>query len=126
MPSTATRLDELLSGLAEYVGDSKDKAREVALKILDKDETKPVGEVLLKKGLGQRTAAAEGKTAEVLAEMTKLKDELEERNQSVADLTAEVAELRNKEPNWQRRIEEAERKWQSKLTDAQQETQAER
>ena len=126
MPTDTIRLDELLGQLAEYVGDSKDKAREVALKILDKDETKPVGEVLLKKGLGQRTAAAQDKATEVEARLTKLKDELEEKTQRITELDTELAELRGKEPNWQRRIEEAERKWQTKVDEAKKEADAER
>ena len=126
MPTATTRLDELLGQLAEYVGDSKDKAREAALKILDTDETKPIGEVLLKKGLGQRTAAAQEKATEVAAQVTKLKDELAEKEQAITDLRTEAEELRSKEPNWQRRTEELERKWQAKLDAAVKETEAER
>ena len=57
MPTdTAAKLDELFDQLAEYAGESKDKQRVVGLRLLDNPGTKAIGEVLLKKGLGKRTA----------------------------------------------------------------------
>lgn len=109
MPTdTATKLDELLSSLAEYAGDSKEKQREVALRLLDKDETKPIGEVLLKKGIGKRTAEATGKVADLETALIEAKDQLAEARQQIKD-------LEGKEPNWQRRLEDNDRKWQAKL-----------
>lgn len=102
------KLDELLTPLVEYMGESKDKAREIALKMLDSDDTKPIAEVLLKKGLGKRTAEASGRAAELEEENKRLKDEMAERDRT-------IAELQSKEPNWQRRLEDNDRKWQTKL-----------
>lgn len=113
------RLVELLAPLEQYAGDSKEKAREVALALLDKAETKPIAEVLLKRGLGKRTAAAEEAAVSLQSEITALKDQL-------AEAKAEAEELRSNQPNWQRRIEEAERKWASKVETAEQRAAAER
>lgn len=108
MPTDTTRLDELLGSLAEYVGDSKDKAREVGLKLIDTDGTKAIGEVLLKKGLGKRTAEASEKVTELEVALKAAKDDLAEKAQ-------QIKELEGKEPNWQRRLEDNDRKWQQKL-----------
>lgn len=109
MPSTtASTLDELLEGLAGYAGDSKDKKREVALKLLDNEATKEIGEVLLKKGLGKRTAEATGQVAELQTELKAAKDEL-------AEARTQIKELEAKEPNWERRIQDEAKKWQGKL-----------
>jgi hypothetical protein len=109
MPAdTASKLDEMLDALAEYVGENKEKAREVGLKLLDKDGTKPIGEVLLKKGIGKRTAEASEKVTDLQAQLTEAKDSLAEAKQQIKD-------LEGKEPNWQRRLEDNDRKWQAKL-----------
>lgn len=105
---TASKLEELLDAIGEYVGDSKDKAREAALKLLDRESTKSIGEVLFKKGLGQRTAAAAPRVTELEATVKELRDDIAEKNQ-------QITELQSKEPNWQRRIEDNDRKWQQKL-----------
>lgn len=119
MATDTAKLDELLAGLAEYAGESKDKVREVALKLLDKDETKAIGEVLLKKGLGKRTAEATGKASELEVQLKETRDELAEaRNQ--------IKELEAKEPNWTRRIEDNNQSWQKKLDTAEQKAREER
>jgi len=107
MPDTS-KLDDLLNALAEYAGDSKEKQREVGLKLLDKDETKPIGEVLLKKGLSKRAADVAGEAGELKNENKRLADEL-------AEAKAQIKELESKEPNWQRRLEDNDKKWQQKL-----------
>lgn len=101
-------LDELLDALAEYAGDSKDKQREVALKILDRDGVKPIGQILLQKGIGKRTGEVAGKAAELESQVKELKDAIAERDE-------QIRELQSSEPNWQRRIQENDRKWQQKL-----------
>ena len=102
------KLDELLDGLAQYAGESKDKKREVALKLLDNEATKEIGEVLLKKGLGKRTAEATGRVTELEGQVTELKDNL-------AEARSQIRDLESKEPNWQRRLEENDRRWKEKL-----------
>lgn len=116
---TATKLDELLDALGEYAGDSKERQREVGLKLLDREVTKPIGEVLLKKGLGKRTAEVTGKAAELEEENKRLTDEL-------AEARTQIKELESKEPNWQRRLEDNDRKWQAKLDAATTQTLEER
>lgn len=108
---TASKLDELLGAVAEYAGDSKDKQREVALKLLDNEATKAIGEVLLKKGLSKRTADATAQTSELEAHLTEVKDELAQTRQQIRD-------LESKQPNWERLREETDRKWQKKLDEA--------
>lgn len=119
MPDTASKLDDLLDQLASIAGDSKDKQREIALKLLDKDETKGIGEVLLKKGLSKRAADVAGKSGELEAEAKRLADELAEAKQTIRELEA-------KEPNWQRRLEDESKKWEKKLEDALQKVSEER
>ena len=116
---SASKLEELLDALAEYAGDSKEKAREVGLKLLDRDGTKPIGEVIYKKGLTKRTADVSGKASELEDENKRLIDEL-------ADAKRQVKELESKEPNWQRRLEDNDRKWQAKLDAATNQTLEER
>lgn len=111
MPTETSKLDDLLDALAEYAGDSKEKQREVGLKLLDKDGTKAIGEVLLKKGLSKRAADATGKASELEGQLKELRDEN-------AELKQQNAELQAKEPNWNRRLEEEAKKWQGKLDQA--------
>jgi hypothetical protein len=108
MPTDTTRLDELLGDIAAYAGDDKDKARAFALKLIDTEGTKAIGEVLLKKGLGKRTAEASEKVTELSDALKAAKDELAEKDK-------QIKELEGKEPNWQRRLEDNDRKWQQKL-----------
>lgn len=120
MPTeTASKLDELLDALAELAGDSKEKKREVALKLLDHETTKDIGEVLLQRGMKKRTADATGKASELETEVKELKDQLAESRQQIKD-------LEGKEPNWQRRLEDNDRKWQAKLDAAESKVSAER
>ena len=105
---TASKLDELLDGLAGYAGDSKDKKREVALKLLDNEATKEIAEVIYRKGLSKRKADDSGTVTELETQLTTTKDELAEANKK-------IRELESKQPNWERMREEADRKWQAKL-----------
>lgn len=118
-PETASKLDEALALLAEAAGESKEKKREVALRLLDNDATKDIGEVLLKKGLTKRTADATGQATELEKQLKEAKDEL-------AEAKGLIRELESKEPNWQRRQEESDRKWQAKLDKAEGEARTER
>lgn len=109
MPSeTASKLDEALDLLASIAGDSKEKKREVALKLLDNEATKDIAEVIYKKGLSKRTADATGRVSELEGQLKEAQDALAEAKQQVKD-------LESKEPNWQRRLEDNDRKWQAKL-----------
>jgi hypothetical protein len=111
MPTDTTRLDELLGDIAAYAGADKDKARAFALKLIDTEGTKAIGEVLLKKGLGKRTAEASEKVTELSDALKATKDELAEKDK-------QIKELEGKEPNWQRRLEDNDRKWQAKVAEA--------
>src|SRR5690349_15234836 len=92
-------VDDLLDMIAEQIGDSKDKAREFALKLIGRDNLKAVSDPILKKGRTARTADAESKASEYAAQLKELKDEN-------AELKSQMQELQAKEPNWNRRLEE--------------------
>lgn len=120
MPNdTASRLDELLDGLASYAGESKEKKREVALKLLDNEATKEIGEVIYKKGLSKRKADDTGSVTEMEARLKEAKDEL-------AEAKSQIAELQAKEPNWNRRLEDEAKKWQARLDAAESKAREER
>jgi len=119
MPTDTTRLDELLGEIAEYAGDDKDKARAFALKLLDTEGTKAIGDVLLKKGLGKRTAEASER-------VTELETALKAARDDIAEKAAQIKELEGKEPNWQRRLEDNDRKWQAKVDAAESKVNEER
>lgn len=130
MPIDISRVEEVLSTLAELVGEDQAAARAVALKLADVEGTKAIAQVLINRGLSKRTGAEAAKVAELEAELAKAKDDYEaevtKANDELAAAKAELTELRSKEPNWQRRVEETEKRWQRKLDEAVQETQAER
>ncbi len=111
MADEPSKLDDLLEQLASIAGDSKEKQRAIALKLLDSEGTKAIGEVLLKKGLSKRAADATGKASELEAEAKRLADEL-------AEAKAQIKELEAKEPNWNRRLESEQQKWERKLAEA--------
>jgi hypothetical protein len=120
MPTdTATKLDELLDALAEYAGDNKVLQREIGLKLLDKEGTKPIGQVIYQKGLGKRTAAESGTVTELQAELKAAKDEL-------AEAKTQIKELEAKEPNWDRRLKDEAAKWQKRVDEAEGKVLAER
>lgn len=116
MPMT---LEELLGGLAEYVGNDKDKAREVALAIHKKDETQPVAQVLVNRGMSKRTADVSTKVAELEGQITRLKDEVDEKD-------AEIQQLRSEQPNWGKKLEETEKRYQQRMQETAQQLEAER
>jgi hypothetical protein len=133
MPTDTSRLDELLGSIADYVGDAAEnpqKARDLALRMLENEATKPVAEVLLRRGLGKRTAVEAEKIEALEAQLTQLKAKYTDETTTLKDeleaAKVEANDLRSKEPNWQKRIEETEKRWQKKLDDAQTETAAER
>jgi len=107
MATETARLDELLNGLAEYAGNDKDKARELALAILKKDETQPIAQVLVNRGMGKRTAEATGKLAELEATVQRYKDEIAEKDE-------EIQQIRSEQPNWGKKLEETERRHREK------------
>ncbi len=106
--SATSRSQELLDAIAQYVGDSKDKARELALKLIDDEGTKAVGEIIKKKGESKRTADVSEKVSELETSLKEARDKIAEQNN-------QIRELESKEPNWQRRLEENDRKWQAKV-----------
>jgi hypothetical protein len=116
---TASKLDELLDSLAEYAGDSKDKKREVALKLLDNAATKEIAEVIYRKGLSKRKADDSGTVTELETQLKQAKDELAEKAQQIRELEA-------KEPNWDRRLKDEAAKWQKRVDDAEGKVLAER
>jgi hypothetical protein len=130
MPTDSTRLDELLGNIADLIGDNPQTAREFALRMQDHDGTKPVAEVLFKRGLSKRTVGEAARITELEDEVKTLKSALDQESTKFSDelaaAKAEVTELRSKEPNWERRVQETERRWQKKLDEATNETLAER
>ncbi|MBA2672028.1 MAG: hypothetical protein H0U67_16790 [Gemmatimonadetes bacterium] len=112
-------LPDILGAIAEYVGDDKDKAREVALAIHKKDETQPVAQVLVNRGMTKRTADAAAKVATLEAQISGLKSEVEEKD-------GEIQQLRTEQPNWGKRVEETEKRYQQRLNEAQQHLEAEK
>ncbi len=103
----AMTLEELLGANAEYVGTDKDKARDLALALLKKDETQPIAQVLVNRGMGKRTAEAQGKLAELEATVARYKDEIEEKD-------SEIQQIRSEQPNWGKKLEETERRHREK------------
>lgn len=103
--------DEILGAIAEYVGEDKAKARELALEMLGKPETKPVAQVLLQRGLSKRAAEATGKASELEAETARLRQQVEEQ-------TEELEQLRAKEPNFAKTLSETETRWKKKVDEA--------
>lgn len=104
-------LDEMLGALADYVGDDKAKVREVALALNATDTTKPIAEVLLKRGMSKRTADAETRIADLEGQLARMKDELDEKDQ-------EIEKSRSDAPDWKKRLEDQERRYQEKLATA--------
>lgn len=109
---SSSKLDELLDALAEEIGESRDKGRNVALKMIDRgDGLASVTDTFKKKYLGKRTAEAAGKATELEAENKRLTDLVAEKDQ-------EIKELQSKEPNWERRLKDLEAKYQKKIEEA--------
>ncbi|MBA2627581.1 MAG: hypothetical protein H0U85_06180 [Gemmatimonadales bacterium] len=107
--------------MAEYVADDKDKTRtkELAQALLKKEETNGVAQTLVTRGRARGTQAEGAKVTELEADLQRAKDEM-------AEMKQENAELRSKEPNWQRRIEEVERKTAEKIKAAEERANVER
>ena len=108
--------EELLASIAEHVGDDKAKAKQFALDMLGKDETKAVAQVLVQRGLSKRTADVTGKAGELEEKVRALTEKLEEQAE-------ELETLRQKEPNFARQLADTETRWKNKVTAA--ETRAE-
>lgn len=112
-------LDELLAGLAEYVGTDKAKAREVAVELKTRDVTKPIAEVLLRQGMTKRTADAENQVESLEAKVKELQGELDEKTQ-------EIDRARSEAPDWKKRLEDTERRAKEKQDALRAELDAER
>lgn len=110
MPAPAT-VDELLALLSEYIGEDKDKAREVGRAILRTDATKPIAEIVKRRG----AAETQGAVHEARARVTELEGQVALLTEQIEEKDAALANLQGQQPDFARRLRETEEKYQKRV-----------
>jgi hypothetical protein len=112
MAATPQPLDDILAALAEYVGDDKTKATEVARALHKNEATQPIAQVLISRGSGKKIEQTAAKVAELENKITDLSETIAERDQ-------ELETLKTAAPDWKRKLDDQDARHARKLGEVQ-------
>lgn len=110
MPAPQT-VEELLGLVAEFVGDDKDRARSVGKAILANDSTKPLADVLKKRGFNEGNAVA----TKAQARVTELEGQVALLNEQIEEKDSALQQLQSAQPDFARRLRDTEEKYQKRV-----------
>lgn len=122
----ALSLDELLTAVTDFIGDDKEKAKEIAKALSRAEPAKPLIELIKRKGFNDASAVAtraQSRVTELEGQVALLTEQMEEKD-------AALEQLKSAAPDWKRRLDESESAYRKRVegltAELQQEKQARR